>query len=175
MNVLIGPFSIAAALLVIGGVAKSIRPGDTAVALRLTGVPVPLLLVRMGGGFEAGLGVWALLGASRVAAVLVALSYLGFLAFVAQARVRGLPIASCGCFGRVDTPPSPVHLVFDALAVVVAVAVAIDPGDGIARVVDHQPAAGVPYIVLLVLGTAAALAALTALPRALGELARSAE
>ena len=29
MNVAIGPFTIAAALLIVGGVAKAVRPGDT--------------------------------------------------------------------------------------------------------------------------------------------------
>lgn len=169
MNVAIGPFAIGAALLVVGGIAKALRPGDTTIALHLVGVPVPLVVVRIGGALEAGLGGWALLGASRLAAALVATSYLGFFAFVAVARVRRLPISSCGCFGRLDTPPHAVHLVLDAAAVAAAVAVAIDPGDGLRRVLDDQPASGVPYALLLVVGTVTALVAMTALPRALGD------
>ena len=75
MNVAIGPFAIAATLLMIGGVAKAIRPGDTANAFRILGVPVPVALVRVGGLLEVGIGAWALLTADRGAAVLVALSY----------------------------------------------------------------------------------------------------
>jgi len=175
MNVVIGPFAIAASLLVVGGVAKAVWPGDTAHALHLAGVPVPASLVRLGGALEAGLGVWAVLSASRLSAALVVVSYVGFAVFVAVAMARGLPLASCGCFGRLDMPPSAVHLVIDAAAVAVAIAVASDPGDGLRRVLEDQPAKGVPYAVLVIAGTVAALAALTALPRALGERARADE
>lgn len=175
MNVAIGPFTIAAALLIVGGVAKAVRPGDTAHALHLAGVPVPVPLVRLGGALEAGLGVWAVLSAARLSAALVAVSYAGFAVFVAVAMARGLPLASCGCFGRIDTPPSAVHLVIDAVAVAVSITVASDPGDGLRRVLEDQPARGVPYAVLAIAGTAAALAALTALPRALGERVRADE
>ena len=175
MNVVIGPFAIAASLLIVGGVAKVLRPGDTALALRLAGAPVSDATVRLGGALEAGLGAWALLAATRVPATFVATSYLAFFVFVAVASVRRLPIASCGCFGRLDTPPSPVHLVLDAAAAAVAIAVAFDPGDGLRRVIERQPGSGVPYVLLLIAGTAAALAALSVLPRALGEHARADE
>lgn len=175
MNVAIGPFTIAAALLIVGGIAKAVRPGDTAHALQLAGVPVPAPLVRLGGALEVGLGVWAVLSAGRLAAALVAISYAGFAVFVAVAMARGLPLASCGCFGRLDTPPSAVHLVVDAAAVAVAIAVVSDPGDGLRRVLEDQPAKGVPYAVLVIAGMAAALVVLTALPRALGERARADE
>ena len=53
-----------------------------------------------------------------VTAALVALSYLCFFGIVAVARRRGGPLATCGCFGRPDTPPTALHLVIDlALAV----------------------------------------------------------
>lgn len=172
MNVAIGPFAIAAALLIVGGVAKAVRPGDTARALSLAGVPVPAQLVQVSGALEAGLGAWALFSADRLPAALVAASYFGFSVFVAVAMARRLPIASCGCFGRVDTPPSTVHLAIDAAAVAVAIAVVSDPGDGLRLVLENQPALGVPFAVLVVAGTAAALVALTALPRALGGQAR---
>ena len=43
------------------------------------------------------------------------------------------------------------------------------------RVLEDQPARGVPYVLLVVIGVTAALIALTALPRALGEHARVGE
>lgn len=173
MNLAIGLFSVACVLLLVGGTAKAARPNDTAHALHLVGAPVPAAVVRVGGALEAALGGWALLAANRASALLVGASYVAFFVFVAVAKVRRLPIASCGCFGRLDTPPSVVHLAIDLAAVVAAVMVAIDPGDGIRRVLETQPASGVPYAVLLVVGTVATLAALTALPRALGEHART--
>ena len=170
MNVALGPFMIAALLLIGGGVSKAIRPGDTANALRVVGVPIPDALVRFGGAFEAGLGGWALLASDRVSAVLLVLSYVAFATFVVIAIARGAPIASCGCFGRLDTPPSSIHLVVDAVAVMAGIAVAIDPGDGFFRVVEDQTMYGAPYIVLLVLGGVCAMVALSVLPRALSSL-----
>ena len=131
--------------------------------------------VRVGGLLEVGIGAWALLTADRGAAVLVALSYVAFFAFVAVALVRDAPIASCGCFGRLDTPPSRIHLVVNAVAVAVGVAVALDPGDGLRRVVEDQPMSGVAYLVLVLLGAVCALLALSVLPRALGSMAEDDE
>lgn len=170
MNIAVGPFAIAATLLIVGGSAKAVRPGDTARALRIIGLPASAWLVRLGGGFEAVLGAWALATADRAPAVLLASSYAGFLAFVAAARSRGTPIASCGCFGRLDSPPSVVHLVINGLAVVVAGAVSIEPGDGFRSVVESQPLLGIPYVVLVIVGAASAMLALTVLPRALGSM-----
>lgn len=167
VNLAIGPFAVASVLLVVGGIAKAARPGDTATALRLVGLPVDEGFVRVGGALEAALGAWAVLGATRVAAILVGISYLAFFSFVAFAMVRRVPIASCGCFGRADTPPSTVHLVVDVVAAALAAAVALDPGDDLRRVIEDQPIGGVPYVLLVVIGVAAALVALTALPRAL--------
>ena len=55
-------------------------------------------------------------GAGRrpVPALLVAASYAAFTAFVLLARSRGGVLASCGCFGRADTPPTTTHVVVTA-------------------------------------------------------------
>ncbi len=165
MTIAAGPFVIAAALLAIGGVLKAIKPGDTANALRGVGLPAGALLVRVGGVAEAAIGVWALVTADRAAAVLVALSYLAFTGFVVVALVRGAPIASCGCFGKADTPPSWVHVGVNLVAVVAAVVVAIDPGVGLGDLLADQPLAGVPFVLLTLTGLFLAFLALTLLPR----------
>ena len=100
MNPAVGPFAVAALLLTLGGVLKAARPGDTANALRTAGLPAGPLLVRAGGLAEAGIGGYGLIAADRISAILVAASYLAFAAFVGIALRRGLPIATCGCFGR---------------------------------------------------------------------------
>ena len=58
-------------------------------------------------------------------AVLVALSYLCFFGVVAYARRRGGPLATCGCFGRPDTPPTMLHLVLDLTLAAAATAVVL--------------------------------------------------
>ena len=115
---LIGLYLVAAGLLVVAGVAKAARPDDTARAMAaLLPGPLPLRLlrwrVRAGALAEAALGVVAVVFPRPVTAALVALSYVCFFGVVAFARWRGGPLATCGCFGRPDTPPTALHLVID--------------------------------------------------------------
>ena len=162
-----GPFAVAAALLVAGGLLKTARPDDTATALRESGLPVPAVLVRVGGLAEAALGVAALVTGNRVTAVLLAASYLAFAGFVAVALRRHTPLATCGCFGKEDSPPTRLHVVLTASAAAAGVAVAVQPGVGLATIVQHQPLAGVPFLLLLLCGVAFAYLALTQVPRVL--------
>ena len=167
MTVMAGPFAIAAALLAIGGVMKAWRPQDTANALRGVGLPGSSLLVRVGGAVEAVIGATALITGGTVSAVLVALSYTVFLAFVVTALRRDVPVATCGCFGKVDTPPSRVHVAVNLAAVAAAVIVAVDPGAGLPDTLRVQPLAGIPYLLLVGLGVGLVFVALTSLPRTL--------
>jgi len=168
MTIASGPFAIATVLLAVGGFGKAVRPGDTARAL--DGVftrHVPSWLVRVGGALECALGVVALVTADRWTAALVAVSYLGFAAFVTVALLRQAPIATCGCFGREESPPSLLHVGIDLGAALAATVVALDPGAGIVDVVGEQPLAGVPYLLLVATGVLCAYLALTLLPRVL--------
>lgn len=162
-----GPFAIAAVLLAVGGALKAARPGDTANALRGVGLPGSAVLVRLGGLLELAIGVTALLTGGTVAAALVAASYLAFLTFVVVALRRHAPVSSCGCFGKVDTPPSRVHMGVNVVAAAAAVTVALDPGAGLAATVRDQPLAGVPYLLLVGLGVSLVFVALTSLPQTL--------
>lgn len=168
MSVLAGPFAIAAALIALGGAFKAVRPDDTAHALGSVGLPRPALLVRAGGVAEAVIGVGALVLGGPVFAALVALSYLAFAGFVVLALRSGAPISSCGCFGKVDTPPSAVHVVVDLAAAAVAAAVAI-AGDTVALpdVLADQPLFGIPFVLLAVTGVFLVFVSFSALPKAL--------
>ena len=106
-----GPFLIAALLLAAAGVAKVVDPANAVGALRAFGVPVAPAVVRVVGAVEAALAVSAVVTGAAVLAVAVAASYLLFTGFVLMALVRDCPIGSCGCFGKVDTPPSVLHVV----------------------------------------------------------------
>jgi hypothetical protein len=166
VTVLAGPFVIAAALLVLGGALKAVHPGDTANALEAVGLPHAHALVRAGGAAEVVIGVGALAFGGLVFALLVAVSYLAFAAFVLVAMHSDAPIASCGCFGQIDTPPSAVHVVIDLIAAGVAVAVACAPDDfSLAHVLDHQPALGIPFVLLVIVGLYAVFLSFTALPK----------
>lgn len=74
--------------------------------------------MRVLAAVEVLLGGVALAVPARWVSGLVALSYLGFALVTALALARDLPIDSCGCLGRLDTPPSWRHLlVLGAVAV----------------------------------------------------------
>jgi len=172
---LIGLYLIAAALLVAAGIAKAVRPDDTARALRALlprgCAPSQRRLrgaVRAGALAEAMLGLVALVVPRPVTAALVALSYALFAIVVAFARVRGGPLAACGCFGRPDTPATRLHVAVNlALAGAVVVVAAGVPNDGsIATLLAHQPWAGLPLLFVSAAGlwlTFLALSALAAL------------
>jgi hypothetical protein len=160
-----GPFIAAALLLVVAGALKAFDPATTAGALRRAGVPAPSAAVRAGGVVEALIGAVAIATGDPVAALLVAASYAVFTAFVVVALARGIPVGSCGCFGKADTPPSIVHVVVNAGAVVTAVAVALGPGGGIGEVLADQPLLGLPFLALVGAATYAAFLALTLIPQ----------
>ncbi|MFM7616154.1 MAG: MauE/DoxX family redox-associated membrane protein [Actinomycetes bacterium] len=161
------PYGIAVTLLVVAGVAKVAEPRDSVGALARSGLVVPAVIVRIVAAFEVGLGTAAVVGGTRTAAGVVALSYLAFTAFVVQALVRRLPIGSCGCFGRVDTPPSAGHVAVNlgcALAAVGAAASGPAPWLGLP---DVDATTAIATVVLVLVGTALAAALLTVVPRAL--------
>jgi hypothetical protein len=171
---LIGLYLIGAGLLCVAGVAKAARPDDTARALAalVPGTP-PLRLVRrivrVGALAETALGAVAIFFPRPAVAALVALSYVGFFGFVAFARWRGGPLATCGCFGRPDTPPTALHLIIDLVLAAAAVAVGATGGRGdgtLATQLAHQPGAGLPLLFVSAVGlwlTALALSSLAAL------------
>ncbi|MGZ4735202.1 MAG: MauE/DoxX family redox-associated membrane protein [Acidimicrobiia bacterium] len=160
-----GPFLVAALLLVAAGALKTYDPATTTGALRRAGLPVPPVVVRVGGAVEVVIGVAAIATGGPIAAGLVALSYLLFTAFVVLAIVRHLPIGSCGCFGKIDTPPSLVHVVLNVGAIVTATAVALGSGGGIGAVLADQDLLGLPFLLFVATATYLAFLALTALPQ----------
>ena len=170
MSVLAGPFTIAAVLLAIGGALKALRPRDTAQALTAVGLRFPSFFparaaVRVGGAVETVIGVGALLTGGPVFAALVAASYLAFAVFVVVALRSGAPISSCGCFGKVDTPPSIVHVVIDLAAAAVAVGAAVVGDVALPDVLGDQPLLGIPFLLLIVIGCSLVFLAFTSLPK----------
>jgi hypothetical protein len=156
---LAGPYLAGCLLLVVAGVAKARRPDDTARALaQLFGVRLASMgpIVRVGAVLEALVGLAGLsYPRSVVAASLVGASYLAFTGVVAVALRQGGPLATCGCFGKADTPPTLLHLVLTAGIAVSAGWMALAPvpaGAGSLRAaslwdaVGHQPGHGIPLL-----------------------------
>jgi hypothetical protein len=170
VSLLAGPFAIAAVLLGVAGAAKAVRPRDTALALAAVGMRFPRVLpgrvvVRIGGAVEAVIGVAALLVGGPILCALVVASYVVFAGFVVVALRTGAPISSCGCFGKVDTPPSAVHVVLDVAFAGVAAASAFTGGVALPDVLDDQPLLGIPFVLLLAIGCSLVFLAFSSLPK----------
>jgi len=173
MPTLTGPALTAALLLVFAGATKAVDPAMTAGALRALGLPSSKILVRLGAAAELLLGLLAVIAGWVAVWWLVAASYLAFAAFVVAALRAGTMLGSCGCFGREDTPPHPLHVVIDvALAATAAAAAVRDVGAPLDAIAD-APGEGLLVGGLSVLAVVLLYAAFVDLPRALRQPRRS--
>jgi uncharacterized membrane protein YphA (DoxX/SURF4 family) len=168
-----GPFAITAAVLLAGGALKARDSGPTHDALRALRVPAPGAVARVSGPLELVVGGLALLVGGWVAAAAVTAAYLVFVAVLSVQLSDGAD-GSCGCFGRLSSRPSPVHLVTNAaLALVAVTAVVTDPPGLLATVGQADPVVdGIVLAALVVLAAALVVAVLTVLPAA-GEATRA--
>ena len=141
----------------VGGALKLVDPSGTVGALRALGLPLATNRVRVLAGVEVILGMLAWSVSSGVLSVLVALSYAAFFGVTTVALVRRLPIDSCGCLGRLETPPSWRHLVVLGLGFLGALGVTVDPRPALFERVGDG-AAGVALAVLVVVGMLIAIA-----------------
>lgn len=146
-----GVYAASAGLLVIAGGQKIADPMPLVRALRSMRLPAPRRVIRLGAAAEMLVGVAALVTDSRLVALLVGASYLGFTAVVVLALRRGGVLASCGCFGKRDVPPTRVHAVvtggFAAVALTVPGTVGADAALALAALVVAVAA----YAVLAIL------------------------
>jgi len=167
-----GWFFMISALLVLSGGIKLRDPEPTRGALRAVGLPSTGGAVAALAVAEITAGAGSVVLVSPIAPAAVAILYLGFSAFVAAALRLDLPIQSCGCFGRSDTPPGWGHVVVNLAAAGAAIAVASNGGTDILQILDSQPAGGIPYVGFVVLGAFLVGAILTDLPAASGRRVR---
>lgn len=139
-------------------------PAPTSGALRVAGLVSGSGVVYALAVAEIATGASLLLAGGALAGWAMAGLYGAFGLFVAFALRRRIPIASCGCFGKIDTPPSLVHLVLNAVGLVGGVWAAVSHSPSLVSVLGDQPMAGLPYLAFLAAGTYAAYLLLTALP-----------
>jgi len=164
--VALGVAALAEVLLALTALQKLVAPVPATQALRSVGLPVPSGLVRVGAAVELVAGVGALATGRAVFAAGVALCYVGFAGFIALARHRPSPVASCGCLGDADTPPTLAHLLFNLAAAGVCGVATLSPSPGIVAALRHQPLAGVPLVGLVALGCCLCWILLSVAPRA---------
>lgn len=155
--------STAVVLLVLAaaGVSKVIDPTPTAGALSASGLPSGIWLVRLLGLAELTLAVAGLLFGGVVLGI-AALAHLGFLGFTISSMRRAMPLQSCGCFGREDTPPSRIHVAYNVLAAVVLAAAAAGGSPPVPS--GAQPLDTILFVGFAALGGYATILVLTRLP-----------
>jgi energy-converting hydrogenase Eha subunit C len=173
---MIGPYLIACGLLVLAGLSKAARPGNTVRALaqvfpypRLVAAVVPILAVG-----ELTLGAAAIVWPIPVFAAAVSASYVGFAGFVVVIRLRHGALSSCGCFGTPDTPATWLHVVINVFLAASSAVIALDePVGNIVTVLRSQPLHGIPLLLAVGVGmwlvvlAFSSLAQLTAVRRTL--------
>lgn len=111
-------------LLVLTGVAKVSRPHDVEKALTGLGFPRVPHAGSILGTVEVVVGIGALFAPGLL--LVQGLIYLAFAIWVTLALRADVPIASCGCLGRNDTPPSLAHIVLNVIASVVSVGAGLE-------------------------------------------------
>ena len=114
-------------LLALAGAMKVASPDLTSGALRAAGLPNGRMIVRGIGIVEVAIGVAAIVLGTSIPAFAAAAVYAGFAWFVVNALRKKLPIASCGCFGAAETPPSINHVLVNVAGVVVLVIAGLFP------------------------------------------------
>jgi hypothetical protein len=163
-----GPLVIVAAVLAAGGVSKVVDPEPTRAMLASMGVRVPAGAARAMGVVELVVGVAAALVGGPVLAGLVAVAYLTFAVVAARLVRLGDAAASCGCFGRLSSRATSLHVAADLVAAGVAVAAAVTGTSGAIGALEELGwVSGIAYLALAALGTWAFVAVLTVLPGAL--------
>jgi len=154
--------AIALGLLGLAGMAKMADSVPTVGALRAARLPSSKSVVRILGLIEvAGSVVGLILGGPWVLGGVVL--YAGFAAFTWLALRADLPIQSCGCFGREDTPPSWFHFGFNVASLIALVVVAIT---GTAVIpIDDSVSTPIAYLVFAAIGVYLAYLLLSRLPQ----------
>lgn len=165
----LAPYLVACVLLVVAGRAKLLRPLNTARALeQVTGIresPNTIGVARAGGVLEVLLGSAAAVFPYAPLAVAVCVVYAGFALFLFRLRIRGGPLAVCGCFSSIEAHPTRTHVVIDiALAACAGSVAAAGSGAWLPTLLARSPLDGVPLLAACVVCTWLVVLTLTALP-----------
>jgi len=164
MPALTGPFTVSILLLLLAGAFKMWQPAPTSNAMSAAGLPSNDGLTRLLGAAEIGIGTAALVVGGWVPALLVAAAYLGFTFFVVIALRHSLAIQSCGCFGKIDTPPSWAHVVVNASAAAVAIIYGLTATDPVGTYLTQSD--GGPLVLATLVATYLVYVLLAVLPAA---------
>jgi len=109
--------AITLGLLGASGITKLIDPEPTTGAMKVAHLPSSDTLSRLLALVEITISVAALVVAGP-SILLAAALYAAFTIFTVVALVSRIPLQSCGCFGKEDTPPNAIHVSLNLIATV---------------------------------------------------------
>ena len=155
------------AVLIVSGGTKLVDPDPTAGAMSTAGLPASRAVVLVLALWEIFAGSTAVIIGGRVGGSLLFLTYTAFAVFIGYALRNDLPIQSCGCFGRADTPPSALHLVINGSAALAGGWLMLQGGGDLISTLRDQPLSGIPYLAFAAIGVYAIVLILTELPAVL--------
>lgn len=176
-----GPILALMALLALAGVYKLADPDPTSGALRAAGLPSGRPLVLGLGGLELATGLAGIFVGGPIPAAMAGVMYLSFAVFVANALRKRLPIASCGCLGASETPPTSIHVYLNLLAAAGMAVAIVAPVDYVGGLSDLGLAEGIAFtlftigLVYLLYGVLAVLPRQTATSGPTASLGRTGE
>jgi uncharacterized membrane protein YphA (DoxX/SURF4 family) len=154
--------AIAVVLLGWSGISKVLDPDPTTGALDAAGLPSNKLLALMLGVGEIASAALAL-ALSGLWLVPAGVLYVSFAVFTLFTVKNDLPVQSCGCFGKEDTPPSVVHVIFNAVSAFALLLVGLTGGSAVPR--SGEPAEVILYLTFALIGAYVGYVLLAILPR----------
>lgn len=163
----VGWSHLSATLLLISGGAKLVDPDPTSGALRAASLPASRWAVVALASWEIVAGSLSLIVGGRLGGTALVITYGAFAGFIVYALNSGLPIQSCGCFGRSDTPPSRSHIAINLLAAGSGLWLVIAGGGDLPTTLATQPLGGIPYVGFIAIGVYALYLLLAELPKTL--------
>jgi hypothetical protein len=144
-----GLFFVICEVLVISGITKILSPVPTSAALSDVGLPSSIFYARCLGFLEVILGILGITFGGRYFPLFVGCLFAFFSIFMVIALRNG-HMASCGCFGSSNTPPSIIHLLANLGFMVISL-IAIGTS-GLSDTLEKQPASSVPFLISILLG-----------------------
>lgn len=130
--------TIALGLLAASGIAKLVDPTPTTGAMRSARLPSSHLLTYALGTLELFFAAAALV-LGGIYTLGAAILYAAFALFTFAALRNRIPLQSCGCFGRDDTPPTTMHVGFNIISASALVALPVLGLDPIPWDLDAVP------------------------------------
>lgn len=156
-DALLVPYFSAAVFLGVAGLEKLYKPTFAREMLRAIRLPDTNSVIRTFGFVELAVAILAVVGMLRGYPLMIAglcVAYLLFSVVVLRLLRMGVPVRSCGCLGALDTPPSYLHVAFNATCATVAGASATGRASPIHLDVYAWPIVAVAVVVTVYLARA---------------------